>query len=92
MRRIELADAGFLYIAQPPLFMVKKGKKERYIKDERGLEEYLLGLALENGQLEGEGAAERFDSPRRRLLGWESSRSVAETEDPMQTAPWGGFG
>jgi DNA gyrase subunit B len=42
----QLIDNGYLYIAQPPLYKVKKGRKERYIKDERGLEEHLLGLAL----------------------------------------------
>jgi DNA gyrase subunit B len=42
----ELIDRGYLYIAQPPLFKVKKGKAERYIKDERSLEEHLLDLAL----------------------------------------------
>jgi DNA gyrase subunit B len=42
----ELIERGYLYIAQPPLFKVKKGKSERYIKDERALEEHLLDLAL----------------------------------------------
>ena len=41
-----LIERGFLYIAQPPLFKVKKGKGERYIKDERALEDHLLDLAL----------------------------------------------
>ena len=43
-----LIDRGYLYIAQPPLFKLKRGKSERYIKDERGLEAYLLDLALDN--------------------------------------------
>jgi len=43
-----LIERGYLYIAQPPLFKVKKGRSERYIKDERTLESYLLDLALEN--------------------------------------------
>jgi DNA gyrase subunit B len=42
----ELIARGYLYIAQPPLFKVKKGKAERYIKDEGSLDEYLLDLAL----------------------------------------------
>ena len=43
----ELFDQGFVYIAQPPLFRVKKGKSERYLKDEGALNEYLAGQAVE---------------------------------------------
>ncbi len=46
-----LIGRGFLYIAQPPLFKVKKGKSERYIKDEAGLENHLLELALASAQV-----------------------------------------
>jgi len=42
----ELVERGYLYIAQPPLFKVKRGRSERYIKDERSLEEHLEDLAL----------------------------------------------
>jgi DNA gyrase subunit B len=41
-----LIDRGFLYIAQPPLFKVKRGRSERYVKDEAALHAYLLGQAL----------------------------------------------
>jgi DNA gyrase subunit B len=53
-----LFDRGFLYIAQPPLYKVKKGKAERYIKDEKALEEYLLDLALANARVVPEGAGQ----------------------------------
>ena len=46
-----LVEEGYLYIAQPPLFKVKRGKSERYIKDEPALEEYLLDLALASAQV-----------------------------------------
>ncbi len=46
-----LIDRGYLYIAQPPLFKVKRGKTERYIKDEAALHDYLLGLALASIQV-----------------------------------------
>jgi DNA gyrase subunit B len=42
-----LVREGCLYIAQPPLFKVKKGKKEQYLKDERALEDFLLGRGLD---------------------------------------------
>jgi DNA gyrase subunit B len=65
----ELIDAGYLYIAQPPLFKVKKGKSERYIKDERSLEEHLLGLALVNAEVRPEGSTNPLDvDALRRLL------------------------
>jgi len=53
---VELIDHGYIYIAQPPLFKVKKGKSERYLKDEAGLNEYLSDLAVEDVQLYSENA------------------------------------
>jgi DNA gyrase subunit B len=43
----ELIERGYIYIAQPPLFRVKKGKTEKYLKDENALNEYLADLAVE---------------------------------------------
>ena len=43
----ELIERGYIYIAQPPLFKVKKGKTEKYLKDENTLNEYLADLAVE---------------------------------------------
>ncbi|MBI3989951.1 MAG: DNA topoisomerase (ATP-hydrolyzing) subunit B [candidate division NC10 bacterium] len=46
-----LIEKGHLYIAQPPLFKVKKGRVERYLKDERGLSGFLLDLGAEGRTL-----------------------------------------
>ena len=54
----ELIEGGYLYIAQPPLYKVARGKSEVYLKDQRSLEDYLLdsgidgtGMTLANGEV-----------------------------------------
>ena len=47
----ELVESGHIYIAQPPLYKLTKGKKEKYIKDDLELQEHLLAQALDDAVL-----------------------------------------
>ncbi|MFL6624087.1 MAG: DNA topoisomerase (ATP-hydrolyzing) subunit B [Sulfurifustaceae bacterium] len=47
----DLITRGHIYIAQPPLYKIKHGKNERYLKDDSELQEYLLGAALDGAAL-----------------------------------------
>ena len=53
----QLIERGYIYIAQPPLYKVKRGKAERYLKDDIELNSYLLEVALDEAALDTPGAA-----------------------------------
>ena len=61
-----IIEGGYLFIAQPPLFKVKRGQSEQYLKDERAMEEYLVTAGLEGAALR---LAERRSARRRRSRG-----------------------
>ncbi|WP_313195306.1 DNA topoisomerase (ATP-hydrolyzing) subunit B [Shinella zoogloeoides] len=48
----ELIERGHLYIAQPPLYKVARGKSSQYLKNEKALEDYLIGTGLDDAALE----------------------------------------
>ncbi|MBX3267335.1 MAG: DNA topoisomerase (ATP-hydrolyzing) subunit B [Acidobacteria bacterium] len=65
----ELVEGGYVYIAQPPLYKVKKGRKEEYIKDEKSMFRYLmrqgtddLKVSLNGGSLEGRGLTKMLEN------------------------------
>ncbi|MEB2337498.1 MAG: DNA topoisomerase (ATP-hydrolyzing) subunit B [Nitrospirales bacterium] len=62
----ELLERGYIYIAQPPLFKVKKGKTERYLKDEPAMNDYLADLAVEEVDVYAE-SGQDFVTGRRLL-------------------------
>ena len=47
----ELIERGHIYIGQPPLYKIKQGKQEHYLKDDAELNDYLLARALDNASL-----------------------------------------
>jgi DNA gyrase subunit B len=52
-------DGGYLFIAQPPLYRVSRGKSEQYLKDERAMEDYLISTGLEDAVLRLANGSER---------------------------------
>ena len=70
----ELIDRGHLFIAQPPLYKVTRGKSEQYIKDERSLEDYLIATGLEEGVFELYSGEHRAGEDLRRLV--EDARTI----------------
>ena len=55
----DIIDRGYLYIAQPPLYKVTRGKSETYLKDERALEDYLISTGIEECVFKPVSGAER---------------------------------
>ncbi|WP_428268446.1 DNA topoisomerase (ATP-hydrolyzing) subunit B [Haliangium sp.] len=49
----EIIEGGHLYIAQPPLYKIKRGKRETYLKNERSLEDYVLDVVASDVRVQG---------------------------------------
>ncbi len=63
-----LIDAGHLFIAQPPLYKVSRGKSEQYLKDERALENHLIELGLEDTVFKPASGEQRGGADLRKLV------------------------
>ena len=70
----ELIKRGYIYIAQPPLYKVNRGKSEQYLKDERALEDYLIATGLEDAVLRLASGEERAGEDLRTLV--EEARAI----------------
>jgi len=57
----KVVENGHIYLAQPPLYRYKKGKKEIYLKDEKALNEFLIETGIEGVEFEGIGNADLID-------------------------------
>src|SRR6202045_1027819 len=70
----EIIDRGYLYIAQPPLYKIARGKSEQYLKDERALEDYLIDTGLEDASLRLSSGEVRAGNDLRKLV--EEARTI----------------
>jgi DNA gyrase subunit B len=70
----EIIEGGYLYIAQPPLYKVSRGKSEQYLKDERALEDYLIENGLDDSVLRLGNGEERAGADLKKLV--ENARQI----------------
>lgn len=78
-----LVDGGFLYIAQPPLYKVTRGKSEQYIKDERGLEDFLIESGLDEAVLTLASGEERAGPDLRAVI--DEARQIRQILDSLHS-------
>ncbi len=73
----EVIERGHLFIAQPPLYRVSRGKSQTYLKDERALEDYLIDTALDGAVFRMGNGSERAGADLRGLI--EEARNIRHT-------------
>ena len=83
----ELIERGHVHIAQPPLYRAKRGRAEKYIKDDRELDAYLIRRAAESRALRVPGreyAGEELESMLRNLMRFQKLLQVVERRGPSR--------
>ncbi len=78
-----IIEAGHLFIAQPPLFKVKRGQSEQYLKDERALEDYLVEAGLDGATLTLANGEARAGADLRALV--EEARALRRQLDGLHS-------
>jgi DNA gyrase subunit B len=78
-----IIENGHLFIAQPPLFKVKRGQSEQYLKDERALEDYLVDAGLEGASLQLSSGEVRAGADLRTLV--EEARAMRRLLDGLHS-------
>jgi len=86
----DLVEKGYLYIAQPPLYKVKRGKQEKYLKDEQMLEDYLIELGTEDIRLratqDGNGlAGQPLQAYVKKIIRWDKLMSLLARKKKNRT-------
>ncbi len=79
----ELVEKGHVYIAQPPLYKVARGKSETYLKDQRALEDYLIDQGLEEAVLVTGAGEERAGKDLRDIVEPGARRSSGSSTAPF---------
>jgi DNA gyrase subunit B len=79
----ELIDRGHVYIAQPPLYKVKRGSSEQYLKDEPSLEEYLIDAGIDDAVFTTQDGMAHTGADLRAII--EQARGLVHAIDQLNT-------
>ena len=77
----EIIERGHLYIAQPPLFKYKKGKTEKYLKDEKTLEKFLISTSLSDAKISIDGTQLENEEVNKMLNKYKAYNNVLDSYD-----------